>query len=62
MYYVKIIRKSDDEVVEKMGPMPEGRAERVARGASINLNHDEYHVAIEELTQDEIAEEMVKDK
>ncbi len=41
-YYVEIYRKSDGEIQERMGPMPERRAERVESGANINLNHENY--------------------
>ncbi len=46
--YVKIKQISTGEVVETMGPMDEHRAERVTSGASINMNHEEYEVVIED--------------
>jgi hypothetical protein len=37
-----------------MGPLGERQAERVAGGASINLNHDDFHIDI--LTEAELPE------
>lgn len=52
-YFVEIRHHSDDETdpgFRRMGPFPNERsAERVARGASINLDHDRYYVALIEL-------------
>jgi hypothetical protein len=44
--FVEIYVFDTGEVVERMGPMPERRADRVADGASINLNHNKYGVRI----------------
>lgn len=44
--YVEIVKDKGNEVVKRMGPMGEQRADRVADGASINLNWDEYSVRI----------------
>lgn len=46
MKCVLIIHQSDGKVVKKMGPMEESKANKVAAGAEINLNHDEYFVRI----------------
>lgn len=46
MKNVHIIEDATGEVVQRMGPMDERRAEKVAAGASINLNHDEYSVEV----------------
>lgn len=46
MFYVEIVEKATGEVVERMGPMNERTAEKVKRGASINLNHKEYFTRI----------------
>ena len=43
-YHVEIVRFDGNEVVKKMGPMPKRKADKVARGADINLNHKDYHV------------------
>lgn len=43
-YYVEIVNVATSEVVKRMGPMSERKAERVERGALINLNRDEYFV------------------
>lgn len=45
-YYVEIVRDSDEHVESRMGPMSFRRAEKVADGAGINLNWDEYTVRI----------------
>ena len=46
-YYVEIVKYGDpEEVVKRMGPMTERKAERVERGAGINLNHDAYYTRI----------------
>lgn len=37
---------ADDEVVERMGPMDERKAERVDGGVNINLNHSEFYTLI----------------
>jgi hypothetical protein len=43
-YYVEIVRDKDNKVMKRMGPMPSHKADRVERGASINLDHANYHV------------------
>ena len=47
-YNVEIVEDATDEVVKRMGPMPERRAEKVAAGAMINLDHDRFHVRVVE--------------
>lgn len=49
-WYVKIVETTTNKIEKEMGPMDERRAERVQRGASINLNHDEFHIETEEVT------------
>lgn len=44
--YVEIVRNKPREIVKRMGPMDERRAERVEAGASINLNHEEFFTRI----------------
>ncbi|WP_395543236.1 hypothetical protein [Neotabrizicola sp. sgz301269] len=41
-FYVEIWRFSDGHVESRMGPMCERSAERVQRGAMINMNHAEW--------------------
>lgn len=41
-FCVEIWRFSDGHVESRMGPMSERAAERVQRGALINMNHDEW--------------------
>lgn len=43
-YYVEIVKDDTNEVVKSMGPMSEHRAEKVADGALINLDHEHYSV------------------
>lgn len=45
-YYVEIYKLESGEVVRKMGPHSESRANRIADGASINLNHDTHAVRV----------------
>lgn len=45
-YYVEIVNDQTQEVVKAMGPMSEHSADKVADGASINLNHDDYFVRV----------------
>lgn len=48
--YVEIVKDDSKEVVKRMGPMNERKAEKVADGASINLNHDAYSIRIVDAT------------
>ena len=57
-YYVEIKKRAedpkfDDEVVKRMGPMAELRADKVANGASINLDHDNHYVIITGYAEEE---------
>ena len=46
-YYVEIVKYGEpEEVVKRMGPMPERKADEVDAGANINLNHEEYYTRI----------------
>lgn len=47
-YFIEIVETETDEVVERMGPHPERTAEKIERGANINLNHEDYHTRIVE--------------
>ena len=48
-YYVDIMRfENDGELVERMGPFTEKKAEKVDGGVNINLNHEEYYTLIVE--------------
>ena len=50
-YHVKIVRDSDGLVAKDMAPLSERNAEKVQRGAMMNLNHDEWSVIIVECEQ-----------
>jgi hypothetical protein len=52
--YVCIVEDATNEPSTVMGPMAERRAERVAGGASINLNHSDWHIDI--IDEDELPE------
>ena len=45
-YFVEIVKHETDEVVKRMGPMDERRADKIDSGANINLNHDDYYTRI----------------
>ena len=45
-YYVEIVSFETEEVVKRMGPHGLRTAERIERGASINLNHEEYFTRV----------------
>lgn len=44
--YVQIVKDATGECTTQMGPMSRRRAEKIQRGANINLNHDEWSVLI----------------
>ena len=48
MKYVEIVKHEKEEVVKRMGPMTEHKADKVDDGANINLNHEEYYTRIVE--------------
>lgn len=43
-WLVEIVSHAEGEVVKRMGPMTMQKAERVERGAEINLDHERYYV------------------
>lgn len=45
-YFVEIVSDVNGEVVKRMGPMGRRAAEKVDRGANINLDHDYYATRI----------------
>lgn len=48
-FFVEIVKYGDpEEIVKRMGPMPEHKADKVNRGANINLNHEDYYTRIVE--------------
>ena len=54
-FYVCIVKDATNEPSNVMGPMDHRQANQVQRGASINLNHSEWHITI--LDEDEISPE-----
>ena len=48
-FFVEIVKYDKQEtVVKRMGPLSERQAEKVDRGANINLNHEDYYTRIVE--------------
>lgn len=45
-WYVEVVETKTDEVVERLGPMPENKACKVQGGLDINLNHQEFHTSL----------------
>lgn len=45
-FHVEIYRFSDGHIESRMGPMSEREAEKVQRGAMINMNHDAWSCRI----------------
>jgi hypothetical protein len=45
-HYVEIVSFDDGDVIKRMGPMPERKAERVDSGANINLDHANYYTRV----------------
>lgn len=45
-YTVLVKRIGTDEVVKSMGPHTEKMAERIERGASVNLDHERFYTVI----------------
>jgi hypothetical protein len=41
--YVEIVETASGEILERMGPMEEAKADRVERGALINMDRDNFH-------------------
>ncbi len=44
--YVEIVEYESGEVVTRMGPMAERRADKVDSGANINLDHEHFYTRI----------------
>ena len=42
--YVEIVNHETGEVVKRMGPLSPQQADKVERGAEINLNHERFFV------------------
>lgn len=51
-FIVRIVHTETGEVVKTMGPMSARKADKVYDGASINLNHDAYHIEQKEKTNE----------
>lgn len=52
-YFVEIVRDSTKEVVHRIGPIASSRrAIKVANGADINLDHDNYFVRVVPTVED----------
>ena len=44
--YVEVVQMDNSQVVKRMGPMSEWKAEKVQSGLLINMNRDAYFVRI----------------
>lgn len=47
-WYVECVDVQTNEVVKRLGPHSEWKAERVEGGMNINLNHDRYFTRLVE--------------
>ena len=54
-FYVCIVEDATNKPSNVMGPMDERQADQVSRGASINLNHADWHITT--IDEDEISDE-----
>lgn len=45
-FFVEIYELETNKVANRMGPHSESRANRIADGASINLNHERFAVRV----------------
>ena len=43
-FYVEVIELSTNEIVRRIGPVSEGKSNKVAKGVMRNLNFDKYWV------------------
>ena len=48
-FYVCVIDWNTDKVIKQMGPFTESKAEKVADGLEINLDHENFFVGIREV-------------
>lgn len=46
MFFVEVLDLKTEKVVNRLGPMPMSRAERVEGGLNLNLNHNSYFTRI----------------
>jgi len=52
-YFVEIVKYGEpEEIVKRMGPMTEWKADKVDAGANINLNHELFFTRIARLDPD----------
>lgn len=51
-YEIHIIRDEDDEIVKRMSAGTERQAEKIATGAGINLNWDDYRIEVIETAEE----------
>lgn len=48
-FYVCVVEWDTDKVIKQMGPFTESKAEKVADGLEINLDHEKFFVGIREV-------------
>jgi hypothetical protein len=46
LWFVEVVARKGKKVVKCLGPMSDARAEKVARGVEINMNHDDYYTQV----------------
>ena len=54
MFTIEIVKTDTDEVVKTMTAPTQRQAERIERGANINLNHADYHTVVKDSNGEEI--------
>ncbi len=47
-YYVEVVADKGNEVVKRLGPMSEQKAEKVCGGLDMRIDHDNYYTRIVE--------------
>lgn len=45
-YFVEVVKTESDEVVRRLGPHSERKADQIERGININLNDEDYHTRV----------------
>jgi hypothetical protein len=45
-YYVEVVSYETGEVVKRMGPMSENKADKVESGFDRNLNHEKFYTRV----------------
>ena len=51
-FFVRILEKATKKVAKELSAYSEREAERIKKGMSINLNHEDYEVVIQEASNE----------